>query len=317
MTDMKHLLRLKAQGRSNREIARMLGLHRNTVNSYIQLFNDSGQSTEALLSLSEADLLRLVEPPPASVPERQASLLALLPKIEGELRKTGGTLLNVWEHLYRPQGGTYSYAQFGRLVRLEMKKKSVGLRWEHRLGDKVFVDFSGKKLPVTDPQTGQVSWKEVFVAVLGASQYTYAEAMDDQSLENFLLGVQNALHYFGGVPRAIVPNNLKSAVTKADRYEPEVNRNFEAMGQHYGTVVLPTRAVRPGVLGLKKAFPADRIEAACRRARLFENFHYTTVRNILQKGLDALDPLGTAHSDSGLPQLHENHPNIRGADYFA
>lgn len=517
MTDIKHLLRLKKQGRSNRAIAGLLHVHRNTVNTYIQVFTDSGQSLDALLALPEAALLRLVEPPPEAASARQAVLLALFPKIEAELRKTGATILNVWEKVYRPQGGLYSYVQFTRLVGQQLKKKEVGLRCEHRLGDKLFVDFSGKKLPVTNPKTGQVELKEVFVAILGASQYTYVEAVDDQTLDNFLSAVQNALHFFGGVPRAIVPDNLKSAVTKADKYEPEVNRNFEAMSQHYGTVILPTRAARPrdkalvegavklvyqrifyplndlvfysladlnaaiwqhldaynrrpmqvhqqsraelfeeekkvltpcpstryerrdfrrgevnkdahvwfgpdkhyysapyrfvgksvfvlatrrvvevylaatherialhsrsgrvgafttcaehlppnvrfvrdwsfeqfeklaaeigpqtgaffrqifqhkahpeqackacmGVLSLKKAFPADRIEAACGRALLFENFRYEAVKNILQKGLDALQIEDSARSDQpgeAAGQLCEPHPNIRGADYFA
>ena len=240
MTDIKHLLRLKKQGRSNRAIAGLLNVHRNTINTYIQVFTDSGHSLDALLALSDAELLRLLEPPPEPASGRRAALMDMMPRIEAELRKTGATALNVWDKVYRPAGGLYSYVQFTRLVREEGKRATVGLRFEHRLGDKLFVDFSGKKLPVTNPQTGQVELKEVFVAILGASQYTYVEAVDDQKLDHFLSAVQNALHFFGGVP-----DNLKSAGARADKYEPEVNRNFEAMGHHYGTVILPTRAARP------------------------------------------------------------------------
>ena len=119
------------------------------------------------------------------------------------------------------------------------------MRFEHKAGDKMFVDFAGNRLRFIDRITGEVREAEVFVAILGASQLTYVEAVASQKKEDFIAVVENALHYFGGVPAAIVPDNLKSAVTRADSYEAELNRSFADFGLHYDTTILPTRSRKP------------------------------------------------------------------------
>jgi transposase len=116
---------------------------------------------------------------------------------------------------------------------------------EHKVGDKMYVDFAGEKLAYVDEHTGEVLYSEVFVAILGWSQYTYVEAMRNQSAEEFIAACQHALHFFEGVPLALVPDNLKSAVIKANKYEPVLNVNFEAFAEHYGTSILPARARKP------------------------------------------------------------------------
>jgi hypothetical protein len=116
---------------------------------------------------------------------------------------------------------------------------------EHKVGDKVFVDFTGKKLKVVDKQTGEEREVEVFVGVLGASQLMYVEAVESQKKEDFIKAIRNMLEFFGGVPAAIVPDNLKSAVSRSDRYEPEINPDLAAFARHYGTAILPARAYKP------------------------------------------------------------------------
>jgi transposase len=115
----------------------------------------------------------------------------------------------------------------------------------HKAGDKMYVDYAGKTLEIIDRESGEVIEVEFFVAILGASQATYAEASMSQKKEDFIESVENALHFFGGVPQAIVPDNLKSAVTKSHRYEPTLNETFLDFAEHYGTTILPARAYRP------------------------------------------------------------------------
>lgn len=119
------------------------------------------------------------------------------------------------------------------------------MRMEHKAGDKLYVDFAGDKLQIIDKQTGEIQNVEVFVAILGASQLTYAEAVMTQQKEDFIGACENALHYYGGVPAAIVPDNLKSAVTKSSKYEPVLNETFADFASHYNTAILPARAYRP------------------------------------------------------------------------
>ena len=116
---------------------------------------------------------------------------------------------------------------------------------EHKACDKLYVDFAGDKLSIIDQQTGEIKQVEVFVAILGASQLTYVEAVMTQQKEDFIAACENTLHYCGGVPAAIVPDNLKSAVTKSSKYEPTLNETFADFAEHYSTTILPARAYRP------------------------------------------------------------------------
>ena len=119
------------------------------------------------------------------------------------------------------------------------------MHMEHKAGDKLYVDFAGDKLSIIDRQTGEIKPVEVFVAILGASQLTYVEAVMTQQKEDFIFACENTLHYCNGVPAAIVPDNLKSAVTKSSKYEPTLNETFADFADHYGTTILPARAYRP------------------------------------------------------------------------
>ena len=119
------------------------------------------------------------------------------------------------------------------------------MHFEHIAGDKLFIDFTGKKLSIVDRRTGEVKEVEIFVATLGFSQFTYVEALPSQKKEWFIQATQNAFVYFGGVPRVLVCDNLKAGVTQASRYEAEINKDYLAMANHYGITVLPARSAKP------------------------------------------------------------------------
>jgi hypothetical protein len=151
---------------------------------------------------------------------------------------------------------------------------------EHKAGDKMFIDFTGEKLHIVDPQTGEVIPKEVFISVLGASQYTYIEAVDSQRKEDLIKASENTLWFYGGVPKAIVPDNLKSAVKKTDRYEPTLNEAFEDFASHYNTAILPARAYKPK----DKALVEGAVKIIYRR--IFDK--------VTQKVYDSLEELNNA-----------------------
>lgn len=162
-----------------------------------------------------------------------------------ELRRKGVTLmlLNVEYLEQQPEG--YLYSAFCERYRAWLRKHSPVMRQVHIAGDKMFVDYAGTTLEIIDATTGEVTDCQVFVAVLGASNYTYVEVTRSQKIHDFCGSVARAFIFFGGVTEAVVPDNLKSGVTKACRYEPEIQRNFDELARHFGTTVLPARPLKP------------------------------------------------------------------------
>ena len=247
--DLKHLLQLKSKGYSNRKIAEWIGISRNTVNAYVRLFQQSDQSFEELSGLTLSQLQKLEEELSARPEEtkgpRYEALHKLIPGYLNELKRPGCTYQQLWYEYQSeyPQG--YGYTQFKEHLQAYRRKKEVRFVVSHKYGDKLFIDFTGKKLQTVDRNSGEVQEQEVFIAILGASQYTYVEACPSQSMEHFIRCTVNALEYFDGVPQALVPDNLKSAVDKASNYEPVLNRQYKALALHYHTVVVPARAGKP------------------------------------------------------------------------
>jgi transposase len=165
--------------------------------------------------------------------------------IHRELHRVGVTLqLLHLEYLGQHSDG-YGYTQFCRYYKRWLSKQQRSMRQIHRAGEKLFVDYSGKKPHVVDPESGEVQEVELFVAVLGASSYSFAEATRTQQLADFLASHVRAFEYFGGVSEAVVPDQLKSAVTRACRYEPGIHRDYEQLAEHYDTVILPARPRKP------------------------------------------------------------------------
>jgi transposase len=162
-----------------------------------------------------------------------------------ELKRTGVTLYRLWEEYKADKIDFYGYSQFCYHFQVWRNASAISMHIEHKSGDKMFCDFTGKKLVVTDLTSGSQQEVEVFIALLGASQLTYVEAVQSQQKDDWLKANANALEFFGGVPLAIVPDNLKSAVTKADKYEPDINPAYNDFARHYGTTILPARAYKP------------------------------------------------------------------------
>jgi transposase len=163
-----------------------------------------------------------------------------------ELKRRGVTLQLLW-HEYKQQhpDDGYQYSQFCARYRRWRAQLDVVMRQEHRAGEKLFVDYAGQPLPIVQPATGAVRELAVFVAALGASNYTFAEAHDDQSLASWLAGHIHAFEFFQGVATAVVPDNAKTGVTKACRYEPDLNPSYQELATYYGTVILPARPAKP------------------------------------------------------------------------
>jgi len=154
------------------------------------------------------------------------------------------TLLLLWQEQRENNPGGYGYSRFCELYRRWLKKLDLVLRQEHRAGEKMFVDYAGATIPIHDPQTGAIDSAAVFVAVLGASSYTFAEATSGQDLRNWIGSHIRAFEFFGGTVEVVVPDNLKSAVTHPSYYEPDLNPTYHALGEHYGVAIIPARPCR-------------------------------------------------------------------------
>jgi transposase len=246
MTKIRQILRSFTQGKSNVQISMQTGSSRNTVKKYIRKFIAEKMTFDLLSSLSDAELEVLfgsVETPDKG--PRFEQLQGLLPDLEKRFKQKGVTILMLWEQYRQVHPGGYGRTQFHTHFTLYMGRAKAVMHMDHKAGDKLYIDFAGEKLSITDPESGEVQTVEVFIAILGCSQLTYVEAVSTQRRQDFIGACENALHYFGGVPAALVPDNLKSAVTKSSKYEPTINEAFADFAEHYGTVVLPARVYRP------------------------------------------------------------------------
>jgi len=245
MPRLTELLRLHATGLSQRQIAQSLDLSVGVVNKYLQLAQARGLGWPLPAELTEAALWQLLEG--ASTAATSTQLAAPdFPIIHRELQRKGVTRLLLWEeYVATSPDRHYSYAQFCRLYREWRAGVKPTLRQTHHAGEKLFVDYAGQTVPIVDALTGAVWQAQIFVAVLGASNYTYAEATATQRLHDWVGAHARAFAFFGGVPQLVVPDNLKSAVRKACRYEPLLNRTYQELLAHYNTAALPARPYKP------------------------------------------------------------------------
>lgn len=249
MSKIKQIIRLYCQGKGSKSISQSTGVSRKTVREYIKKFHALRITLQEAESMDSIKLHDLIFPPAKvlKVPDqaRLDRLEALLPAYLKMSRQRGMTLDRLWKHYQQEDPAGYSRTRFYLYLRDYARKSSSTMHIEHKAGEKLFVDYCGNKLQVTDPNTGEVCDVEVFVSILGCSQYTYAEASLSQKKEDFISSCRRALEYYGGAPQAIVPDNLKSAVTKSSKYEPLLNESFQTFGEHYNTVILPARAYKP------------------------------------------------------------------------
>ena len=246
MSKIRQILQLHSQGRSKLQIATQTGISRNTLKKYLKQFTESKLTVEEISELSDKDLEDLfVKPEERPVNDKLQTLFNLFPSIDKELKKKGVTRQILWEQYKATYPDGFGISQFKHYFAQWKAQVNPVMRMEHKAGDKLYVDFAGDKLSIVDPTTGEIQEVEVFVAILGASQLTYVEAVTSQQKEDFISACENALHYCGGVPQAIVPDNLKSAVIKSSKYEPTLNETFLDFAQHYSTTILPARSYRP------------------------------------------------------------------------
>jgi transposase len=227
-----------------RQIGRACGVAPSTVVDYIQRAEEAGISWPLPTDLDDTALqAKLNERKESPKPARRP--LPDMEEIHVELRKKGVTLQLLWmEYKERfPEG--YQHSQFCEYYNRWAKTLEVSLRQEHRAGEKMFIDFAGKGIPVTDPSTGEITEAQIFVAVLGASNYTYAEALPSQSLPFWIRAHIHAFEYFHGVSEILVPDNTRVAVSKACRYEPDLNPVYLSLAQHYSTAIIPARPGKP------------------------------------------------------------------------
>ena len=248
MSKIRQLLRLHSQGYSKQAISRLTGVSRNTLKKYLREYAQLNLNMIELEELSDHDLSELFSQFTShkDYPSTLAkALLPLLPEMDKQLKRKGVTQQLLWGQYKQSHPNGLCISQFNYYYNLWKQQVNPVMHIEHKSGDKLFVDYAGEKLQIVDQYTGEIKAVEVFVAILGSSQLTYVEATYNQQKENFIASCIRALEYIGGVPNAIVTDNLKSAVTKSSKYEPSLNEAFEDFASHYSVAILPTRAYKP------------------------------------------------------------------------
>ena len=243
MRNVRDVLRLTAAGMSSRKIAASLSIGASTVIDCLHRARRAGLAWPLPDEIDDAILeLRLYPPRPTTREQRPLPNWA---EIHRELKRPGVTLELLWQEYRQQHPSGYAYSRFCDLHRAWEKCVSPTMRQTHIAGERMFVDYSGTKLQLIERTTGEVRTAELFVAVLGASNFTYAEATWTQSLPDWIGSHTRAFSYFRGVSAMVVSDNLKSGITKACFYEPNVNRTYREMAKHYDTAIVPARPNKP------------------------------------------------------------------------
>lgn len=246
MIKLKEILRLKYEaGLSLRQIALCLSLSTGVISKYLQRAEAAGLGWPLPDDMTDTQLQGRLQPGrkyQASPEMAEPDFIA----IEQELKQKGMTRQLLWEEYVQAHPDNhYSYSRFTVLFKRWRHHQQLSMRQHHRVGEKLFVDYCGPTLPVVNPDTGEIRQAQVFVAVLGASSYTYAEATWSQSLPDWVGSHVRAFEFYGGLPERVVPDNLKSAVSKPCRYDPDINPTYQQMAKHYGVAVVPARPYKP------------------------------------------------------------------------
>ena len=245
MRKIREVLRLTHElGLSVREVRAATGVGKTAVSEYVNRAKVIGITWPIPPEIGDAELERLLFTA-AGFHEGATKPLPDWAKVHEELKRRGVTLMILWEEYRAAHVDGHGYSRFCALYGEWRKRLAPTMRQTHMAGDKLFVDWAGDTVPIIDPMTGEVHAAHLFVAVLGASSYTYAEARWSETLPDWVGAHVNAFDFFGGVPKAAVPDNLKAGITKPSRYEPGVNRTYQDLADHYGFVVLPARVRRP------------------------------------------------------------------------
>ena len=245
MRQLRHLLRLHHGGVSAREIGRRLGVARSTVQDNLKRAAAAGLAWPLADDVTDDTLeLRLFGRAGVETGQRRR-IEPDWAALARELKRPGVTMMILWEEYREINQDGYGYSRFCDLLRGFERRLSPVMRQHHIAGEKAFVDYSGKRIAIVDPLSGEIHEAEIFVGVLGASNLTYAEATWTQQLPDWTGAHVRMFRFFGGVPKLLVPDNLKSGVNKASFYDPEINRTYGAMAAHYSVGILPARPGKP------------------------------------------------------------------------
>jgi len=246
MRKVSEILRLKNECHlSNRAIARSCRISHSTVGECLRRWAAASLGWPLPSGLSEADLERLLYPEEAEASGGMQKPLPDWKEVHEELKKRHVTLRLLWTEYREAHPDGYGYSRYCELYDRWEEKLDPPMRQKHKAGEKFYVDYAGDTVPITEPETGEVSQAEIFVGVMGASNYTYAEAQSSQALPNWIGGHVRAFAYLGGLPQILVPDNLAQGVKKACRYEPDLNPTYQEMAEYYGLAVIPARVRRP------------------------------------------------------------------------
>ncbi len=269
---IREILRMKwALGLSDRQVAASLKIAHSTVGEYLKRAEQAGLNWEQAQGLGEAELKAKLFPPrsPGSRQRPEPNW----EQIDKELKQKGVTRMLLWEEYLAEYPDGYGYSQFcERFRRWADAQEAPVMRKPKKAGEEAEVDYAGLTMPVIDPHTGEITQAEIFVGVLGASGLIYAEAQVDQSKPNWIRGHVRMFEFFGGVPRIVRPDNLKTGVSKASFYEPDLNPTYHELAAHYGTAVIPTRVRKPRdkALGENAVLQVERwVLAPLRKLRFF------------------------------------------------
>jgi len=243
---IREILRLSQELRfSIRQIADATLVSKTSVGEYLAEYRRSGLSYRDVLGMSDMELVEVFEKRNKTVNPHYEALSKEFPYYEKELARVGVTLYLLWEEYKEVNPEGFSYSRFCHHYRMWESKLKAGMHIEHKAGDLMYADFTGKKMHYVDPDTGGVKPVEMFITILGASQLIYVEGIESQKPEDWIWANENAWHYYGGATRGICPDNLKSAVQEACKYEPLLNETYDDLARHYNTVILPARPKKP------------------------------------------------------------------------
>src|SRR2546428_2889023 len=247
MRKIREVLRLKLDlGLKDREIARSCSIPHSTVANYLDRAKDAGLGWPLPPELGDEALERMLFRAPAPIARESRVVPPDFIWVHDELhRHKHVTLQLLWQEYKEAQPDGYQYSRYCELYNRWARKLDVVLRQEHRAGEKMFVDHAGPTVPVVDRETGELRQASIFVAVLGASSYTYAEATWKRDLPAWIGSHVRTVEFFQGVAGVTVPDNWKTAVTDPCYYDPDINPTYRDWADHYGTVVIPARVRKP------------------------------------------------------------------------
>jgi len=246
MRKVREVLRLKFDGSlSNRQIGISCHLGKSTIADYLDRFQRSGLGWPIKDDMDDSRLEQLLFSKPQQVQVAEDRPVPDWTYIHRELRRKGVTLMLLWQEYKQIFPHGYQYSRFCDLYSHWAGKLDPVMRQEHRAGEKTFIDYAGQTVPVYDRNCDELRQAQIFVAVLGASSYTYAEATWTQTLPDWIGSHVRAFYFFEGVSKILVPDNLKSGINKACFYEPEINPTYLDMARYYGTAVIPARSRKP------------------------------------------------------------------------